>query len=304
MEVVVTGSAGFIGSHLVGKLIGRGYRVLGIDRQPGRSRPGYLHRVLDLAEDRSISGLDGLIDDAELVFHLAARPGVRGVGPDVESRRRRDNIVATRNLLAAMPIPATLVATSSSSVYGGSIDGIPSRESDPLRPNGGYALSKVAMERLCEQRRSLGGTTAVVRPFTVAGERQRVDMAFSIWLDALRRGRPIEIFGSGSRSRDITDVRDVVEGLIRAGERQVNGIVNLGTGTAHRLIDMARILLEVTGEQAEIMSQPVPAEDVHATLADTTRCRRVLGFVPATDLTELVARQVEATERRSSLVAL
>lgn len=300
----MTGSSGFIGSHLVDELIEREYRVVGIDREPGQGRHGYVHRRLDLADDPSTTGLGELLEDAEMVFHLAARPGVREGGPAVESRRRRDNVVATRNLLAFTPTSTFVVATSSSSVYGGSLDGAPSREDGPLRPQGGYALSKLAMETLCERRRARGGRTAVVRPFTVAGERQRADMAFSIWLEALRQGRPIEILGSGSRSRDITDVRLVVQGLVRAGERRINTTVNLGTGKSHRLIDMARALMEVMGATGEIVSEPVPAEDVDATLADTTRCRQTLGFVPTTDLRVLLERQVDAADRQAALTAL
>jgi nucleoside-diphosphate-sugar epimerase len=151
------------------------------------------------------------------------------------------------------------------------------------------------MEELCEKRRALGAIVAVVRPFTVAGEGQRSDMAFSIWLEALRRGDPIRILGSENRSRDITDVRDVVEGLIRAGERQVNTTVNLGTGVGHRLIDMAQALLAVTGRDGEVVVQPASTDEVAATLADTTRCGQLLGFVPETDLHDVLGRQVDAT---------
>lgn len=301
VKVVVSGSAGFIGTHLVDALIERGYRVTGIDRQARAAFPGYEHRSFDLAYDPARTGIAALMSDADLVFHLAARPGVRGSTPMIEGMRKRDNVLATRNLLDAMPLSATLVATSSSSVYGGSVGGTPSREDQPLRPRGGYARSKMAMEALCEARRVAGGVTAVVRPFTVAGEGQRADMAFSLWLDALRAGEPIRVFGSETRSRDITDVRDVVEGLIRAGERRVDGAVNLGTGRGHRLIDMAITLLEVSGLEGDIVGRPAVADEADETLADTARCRRLLGFVPQTDLHALLARQIDAALPRAAL---
>ena len=299
MKAVVSGAAGFIGSQLVDALVARGYRVIGIDRESRVPGPGYEHRALDLANDPSVTGLADIVADARLVFHLAARPGVRGSDPLVERLRWRDNVVATRNLLAAVPVVTPVVATSSSSVYGGSVARrgglVASKENDPLFPRGGYARSKLAMERICEHHRARGGVVAVVRPFTVAGEGQRADMAFSIWLDALSRGGPIEIFGSGTRSRDITDIRDVVEGIVRAGERHVNETVNLGTGVGHRLVDMARTLMNVSGLEAEISVRDVDSDEVDTTLADTTRCQRLLGFVPTTDLTALLERQIGAT---------
>lgn len=137
----------------------------------------------------------------------------------------------------------------------------------------------------------------MVRPFTVAGEGQRPDMAFSLWLDAVLKGDPIRIFGSGQRSRDITDIRDAVEGLIRAGERGVNETVNLGSGVTHRLVELARALIAVSGRDTDILVQPASSDEVDVTLADTTRCSQLLGFVPRTDLHRLLARQIEAASR-------
>ena len=300
MKAVVSGSAGFIGSHLVDELLARGYRVTGIDRQPRPPDDGYDHVLADLSEE-PVGLVAKALTTADVVFHLAAKPGVRGSSPSIEQARRRDNVVATRNLLSLVPPGTPLVATSSSSVYGNS-GGRASRETDPLSPRGGYARSKVAMERLCEQRREAGGLVAVIRPFTVAGEGQRPDMAFSLWLDALRRGQPMTILGSESRSRDITDVRDAVEGMIRAGERQVDATLNLGTGVAHRLIDMARALVEASGIDGDIVRRSVPTDEVGATLADTARCRALLDFVPSTDLPSLLARQVAASAPAGALV--
>jgi nucleoside-diphosphate-sugar epimerase len=302
MEALVTGSAGFIGRHLVEALIGRGYRVTGVDRRSAVPGHGYRHHRLDLAAPTP--DLAALAARADLVFHLAARPGVRESSVELSGLRWRDNVAATRNLLEVTPLATRVVVTSSSSVYGGSIVGAPSRESDRLRPRGQYARSKMAMEALCNRRRQLGGRIAVLRPFTIAGEGQRPDMAFSTWLDALRRGEPIRIFGSGERSRDITDVRDAVEGLIRAAQRGVNETVNLGTGRGHRLEEMARALLDVYGRDAEIVTEAASSEEAHSTLADTTRCAQILGFVPQTDLRGLLERQMAATAPARAMVAI
>lgn len=301
MQAVVTGSAGFIGCHLVDELIARGYRVIGIDRQPRQAEPGFEHHTLDLADGVTRGAVARELQRADVVFHLAARPGVRGRGPVVDEMRRRDNVVATRNLGSLVPAETPLVVTSSSSVYGGAIGGVPSREDDALRPRGGYARSKVAMEQVCGQRRARGGLVAIVRPFTVAGEGQRRDMAFSLWIEALQRGLPIRILGSETRSRDITDVRDAVEGLIRAGERRINRTVNLGTGVSHSLIEMANTLLDVSGMDGDIVEHPVSVDEADATLADTRVCRELLGFVPTTDLPGLLTRQLEAADRTGAL---
>lgn len=298
MHAVVTGAAGFIGSHLTAELTGRGYRVTGIDREPGPSRPNR-HITMDLADDPRETRLLALLSTADVVFHLAARPGVRGSGPHIERLRWRDNVVASANVLTSTRPDTHLVVTSSSSVYGGASMGdaglIPSAETDPFRPVGGYARSKVEVEQMCRLRGNAGGSVTVVRPFTVAGEGQRSDMAFATWLDALRRGMPIEIHGSRERSRDVTDVRDVVEGLIRSAEGRLNETINVGTGVSHRLVDMARALVYVTGLAGGIVHVPVSAEEVPATLADTTKCARLLGFVPTTDLHDVVERLVAAS---------
>jgi nucleoside-diphosphate-sugar epimerase len=302
MEAVVTGSAGFIGSHLVHALIERGYRITGIDRQPRSEMPGYRHTVLDLARNPVDTGVAEQVARADIVFHLAARPGVRGGGAALQRMRVRDNVVAAQRLLSVTPCATPVVATSSSSVYGGSQIGVPSREDDPLRPRGGYARSKVDMERLCALHRSRGGIVAVIRPFTVAGEGQRPDMAFSIWAEAVRSGDPIELFGSEDRSRDITDIRDVVEGLILAGERQLNETVNLGSGVTHRLIDLARAVIDVSGRDTGIVTSHGSSEEVDITIADTGRCARLLGFVPKTDIRALIGRQIEATAATTAMV--
>lgn len=302
MKAMVTGSAGFIGGHLADELVSRGYRVVGVDRQCKAAQRHYEHVALDLAcADPSL--LAEVASDTDVVFHLAARPGVRGRGPTVDRLRERDNVIATWKLFSALPRDTAVVATSSSSVYGGSFGGVASREDHPLRPLGGYARSKMAMELICDSRRAAGDVVAVIRPFTVAGEGQRHDMAFSSWSRALRTGDPIHILGSGLRSRDITDVRDVVEGLIRAAERGVNETVNLGTGVSHRLIDMARALLRVSRLQGEIVVRPASVDEVHTTLADTTRCQQLLDFVPSTDLDALLARQLGAPVPTPALVA-
>jgi nucleoside-diphosphate-sugar epimerase len=227
---------------------------------------------------------------ADAVFHLAGRPGVRDGGMAAETARARDNVAATAAVLAAVPRDTPLVVTSSSSVYGGAL-GRPSREDDPLRPLGGYAASKAAAERLCAAR---GGAVTVLRPFTVAGEGQRPDMALARWIAAVRAGRPVEILGSPARTRDVTDVRDVVRALRAAAERGVTGPLNVGTGRPRTLAELAAAVCRALGVPAELIVSPAAAVEPADTWADTTRLGRRLGFVPVTDLDDLVTRQVAA----------
>jgi nucleoside-diphosphate-sugar epimerase len=293
VPVVVTGSSGFIGTHLVAALISRGERVIGIDRVPAAARPGFEPVVADLVGNDLVPGV---LRAADAVFHLAGCPGVRDSAPDIARRRWHDNVLATEAVLAATPPRTTLVVTSSSSVYGGTSTpaGPACREDHPLRPRGGYAHSKAAIETRCTRRLHLGGAVAVARPFTVAGEGQRPDMALAGWLAAAIAGRPIRLLGSAARTRDVTDVRDVVRALIAMADRSVTGPLNVGTGVGHRLDELVAAVLTVTGAPASLVVAPAGDEEVRHTLADTALIERRLGFVPRTDLLDVVTRQAAA----------
>lgn len=297
MSVVVTGAAGFISRHVVHTLLRRGADVIGIDRRPWVAAPGESVIVADLADpDHHV---DRVLERSAGVVHLAGRPGVRDRRPDTAAGRWRDNVVAGERVLEATPDDVMVVVASSSSVYGGA--GSRQRphacsEDDHLRPLGGYARSKRVLEQRCARRRERGGMVGVVRPFTVAGEGQRPDMAISTWIAALRSGRPVRLFGSGARRRDVTDVRDVAEGIARMLERRVTSTVNLGTGTSHRLDHLLATVARLCGADPAIAVEPALAEDVAATRADVGRCADLLGFVPLTDLPALIARQMAAAE--------
>jgi nucleoside-diphosphate-sugar epimerase len=204
-------------------------------------------------------------------------------------------VAATARVLAAVPPHVPVVVASSSSVYGGS-GGRSSHESDALAPRGGYARSKVAVERLCAYRAAAGGRVTVVRPFTVVGEGQRPDMAVSRWLDAAQRGVPLTVYGSLERTRDLTDVRDVARVLATLVEpgRAPSGFLNLGTGRPHTLAEVVAAVAEAAG--AVVRTEVVPASAVEPsdTWADTRRLLEVVGFVPRTDLRDAVARQANA----------
>lgn len=296
MSVVVTGAAGFIGAHLVRRLLADGHSVVGIDRSPAVP-PGATALVGDLT--RPSESMRTALAEADAVFHLAGCPGVRDRAPDVAERRLRDNVLAGEQVIALTPAQVPLVVASSSSVYGGARrepDGTdrPCAERDALAPRGGYARSKAMLEQRCLARLDAGGSVAILRPFTVAGEGQRPDMALSLWIDAARRGEPLRVLGSPLRRRDVTDVRDVAEAFVRAAAMGAQGVVNVGTGVGHTLADLAGTVQAAVGSDVPLVVEPVSAVEPPATLADTRRCRELLGFVPATDLAALVRRQAAA----------
>jgi nucleoside-diphosphate-sugar epimerase len=296
MAVVVTGAAGFLGGALVATLAADGIAVVAVDRRPAVHAGGVGSVRADLLDGDPV--VAAALGAADAVFHLAGRPGVRDGGPAAEAARARDNVAATAAVLRQVPRCTPLVVASSSSVYGGAA-GRPSREDDPPRPLGGYARSKAVVESLCRARLAAGGRVTVVRPFTVAGEGQRPDMALARWVAAVRAGRPVRVLGSPARTRDVTDVRDVVRALRLAAERGVTGPLNVGTGRPRTLADLARAVCRVLGAPAELVVTPAPPVEPAATWADVTLLRRRLGFVPVTDLDELVARQVAATPDRA-----
>lgn len=300
--MVVTGAAGFIGRHVVARLRALGYRVVGVDRRPWLPVAGETAMVADLT--RAPRSVREALRRADGVIHLAGRPGVRDSSPGTARRRYLDNVVAGQVVCRTTPLDRPLVVVSSSSVYGGAqvpVGGTeprPSHEDDPPRPLGGYATSKLALEAECDRRAAAGGRVTVLRPFTVAGEGQRPDMALSRWIEAARVGRPLVLLGGHDRCRDVTDVRDVADGLVRAVERGAVGTINLGTGRTHGLLTMASTVADALGVELVTTTRPAGPAEAVATRAHTARCDALLGFVPRTDLRDLIERQIAATISR------
>lgn len=293
MTVVVTGAAGFIGRAVLRHLARTGTPTVAVDRRPFVAPAPVRVLTADLLDDDP--AVTAALRAASAVIHLAGFPSVRAAGVDIAARRQRDNVDATERVLATVDPRVALVVASSSSVYGGTTSGRPSAESDPLRPRGGYARSKAEVERLCAEAVASGARVTTVRPFTVAGEHQRPDMALSRWIAAVRAGRPARVLGSLQRRRDVTDVRQVAAAVIELARLGVPGPVNLGTGASVTLAEMLDAVAAAVGRAPQVELVPAAAEEVSATLADTTRLRSLLGWVPVTDLAALVRRQAGVT---------
>ncbi|MBI2461668.1 MAG: GDP-mannose 4,6-dehydratase [Candidatus Rokubacteria bacterium] len=292
MNCLVTGAAGFIGSHLVEALLGEGHRVIGVDCFSDFYAPGLkeanlaavlghprftLHRR-DLLE----LDLPALLGEAEVVFHLAAQAGVRSSWGREFSVYTHQNVLATQRLLeAARGRPLRkFVFASSSAVYGDSE--LPMREESPTRPLSPYGVTKLAAEHLCRLYWVAHGVPVLsLRYFTVFGPRQRPDMAFHRFLRALLDGRPITLYGDGRQTRDFTYVSDIVEATRRAAWGEAVGeLVNVAGGARVELLAVIRELEALTGRRAAIETRPAPAGEMPHTYADIAKARGLLGYEP------------------------
>ena len=298
MSVLVTGAAGFIGSHLAEALLARGEEVVGLDNfDPFYERStkednlaiARDHRSFRLVEGdiRDPDALSDLPDGVEAVVHLAALAGVR---PSIrEPERYADvNLMGTARLLrfARDRGIGAFVFGSSSSVYGNS-ETVPFSESDPVdRPISPYAATKKGGELLCHAATHLDGfTTLCLRFFTVYGPRQRPDLAIHKFARLLQAGRPIPMFGDGSTSRDYTYVTDILDGVVRGldwarGEPGRHEVVNLGESRTVTLREMIEAIGDELGVDPEIERLPMQPGDVDRTWADVTKARELLGYDP------------------------
>jgi UDP-glucose 4-epimerase len=297
VKALVTGAAGFIGSHLVSALLDRGAEVRGLDcftdyypravkesnLDVNRQRSGF-HFV----EDRiQTADLAALLDDVTHVFHLAAQAGVRkSWGRDFRIYTDH-NVDASQQLLEACvgrPLHRFVYA-SSSSLYGDTAP-IPMREDALPQPVSPYGVTKLAAEQLCYLYHVNHGVPATsVRYFTVYGPRQRPDMAFHRFFRAALDGQPIVLYGDGEQTRDFTFVTDAVAATIAAGERGVPGrAYNIGGGSRVTVNEVLKIVEGLVGHPLKIRREPPQKGDMRDTYADTSLARADLGFAPAVSL--------------------
>ena len=304
---LVTGAAGFIGSHLCERLLREGHRVIGMDAftayYPRAAKEANLsalrgHPQFRLVEaDLARGKLAPLVGEADFIFHQAGQPGVRESWGEDFDVYVEHNIRATQRLLEAARGSARLrrlVFASSSSVYGEARE-LPLREETPLRPYSPYGVTKLAAEHLCALYQANHGVPSVaLRYFTVYGPRQRPDMGFHRFIRRALQDQPIAIYGDGEQTRDFTYVADVVEAnWLALAPGAVGQVFNIGGGSRSSVNQILATLEEILGRPVGREQAPRQPGDVRHTWADTTRARDILGFSPRISLRDGLARQVE-----------
>ena len=293
MKCLVTGAAGFIGSHLCEYLIEKGLTVAGIDNfmdyYPRATKESNIAGIRKEARFQFIEGsllevdLSRLLEGVEVVFHQAAQAGVRASWGETFKIYSDNNILATQMLLEACkerPV-RKFVYASSSSVYGDTTD-LPMRETSLPCPVSPYGVSKLAAEHLCWlYYKNFGVPTVSLRYFTVYGARQRPDMAFHRFLRWALEGKTLEVYGDGEQSRDFTHVDDIVEANWLAFEKASPGeVFNIGGGSRITLNKVIHIIKEIVGSELQVNYLGVQKGDVRHTSADMTKAIETLAYRP------------------------
>lgn len=299
MKILVTGAAGFIGSHLAERLLSDGYRVRGVDSfLDYYPRAIKEHNIKSLVGSKGFEFIEGdilrldlhkLLDGAEAVFHQAAIAGVRSSWGARFDEYVRNNISGTQLLLEAckdMPLKKFVYA-SSSSVYGDS-DELPIKETSPVRPVSPYGVTKLSGEQLAYlYHKGYGVPVVSLRYFTVYGPRQRPDMAFHKFLKAVILDEEIDVYGTGEQTRDFTYISDAVDANIGAFTGGVNGeAYNVGGGSRIKLIDCIRTIEEISGKKARLRFGESQRGDARHTYADVSKAKSDFGYSPVVGIRE------------------
>jgi nucleoside-diphosphate-sugar epimerase len=302
MRYLVTGAAGFIGSHLCAQLLADGHEVTGVDafipyyprEVKERNLAGILkdphYRFIEL--DLRQGWLDTLVADAEVIFHLAAMAGLLRSWTDFDEYLTC-NVQATQRLLEAVrrapAAPRRFIYASTSSVYGSLASGDEQLPTNPVSP---YGVTKLAAEHLCQAYRITYGVPVVVlRYFSVYGPRQRPDMGYHRFIQAVLQNEAIVVYGDGQQVRGNTFVRDCVAATVAAVQARPGEVYNVGGGETANVWDIIHKIEAISGRRAQIRQEPARPGDQLSTLADTGKLRRHLGWEPRTRLDEGLAQQ-------------
>ncbi|MBA7680213.1 UDP-N-acetylglucosamine 4-epimerase [subsurface metagenome] len=304
-KILVTGVAGFIGSHLCEKLLKKGYTVLGVDSFTDFYPKTLKEKNLEVSLQNShfkfikadILNLTSIDEDIEYIFHVAAQPGVRtswGMNFDTYIK---DNILATQHLLELSKNHKGLkkfIYSSSSSVYGNA-EMFPTREDTLPKPVSPYGVTKLAGEHLCQlYLKNYNVPIICLRYFTVFGPRQRPDMAFNKFIKSMLREESLTVYGDGEQSRDFTYVSDVVDANILAMQKDTKEIIfNIGGGNYATINRIIHTLKELIKFNIKVEYKEKAKGDVRDTKADISRAKRELGFNPKYDLNYGLEREIE-----------
>ena len=303
MKALVTGCAGFIGSHLAGRLLEEGYEVVGIDcfapyysKETKESNiAGILkHRRFEFVEADILATKD--FPRVDYVFHEAAQPGVRGSWGDKFEIYVRNNILATQKLLEFYKGEKLkkFIYASSSSVYGDAE--LPLKENAAPKPISPYGVTKLAGENLCYlYHKSYGMPVISLRYFTVYGPRQRPDMAIHKMVSAISNGEEFAIFGDGNQTRDFTYIDDVTEANLLAARSEIQGkVFNIGGGSRISVNDLIKLISNLLNKEAKITYVEDQKGDVRHTWADIELAEKELGWQPQVEVTEGLRRYIDS----------
>ena len=301
-SALVTGGAGFIGSHMVGKLLSLGYEVIGLDCFTDYySRDIKEKNVESALTNKNYTFIEADILDmktfpeVDYVFHLAAQAGVRASWGKRFDMYTRNNIQVTQKLLEFYKDSSIkkLVYASSSSVYGDAK--LPMRESSLLKPVSPYGVTKLAGEHLSYLYwRNYTIPTIALRYFTVYGPRQRPDMAIYNFVKAIFNGDEITIFGDGTQTRDFTFVDDVVKANILAADSNIVGeVINIGGGSRISINKVLKLIENITKKEAKVRYLERQRGDVRDTWADVSKAEAMLHWRPRVDISNGLKRFVE-----------
>lgn len=311
MRVLVTGVAGFVGSHTACALLGRGDSVVGVDSFSAfYDRSTKEDNIADLRDDPAFDFLEvdlpdtdlkGLLHEVDAVVHLSAQPGVRASWQAFDTYVQA-NIQVTQALVEAARSASLrrFVFASSSSVYGRT-SGAPSSEEDRLSPFNPYGVTKLAAEQLCSlYAEHWEVPTISLRYFTVYGSRQRPDMLTHRVVSAALQGEPLPLYGSGDQTREFTHVSDIVAANLAALDAEVppGTICNVGGGTSAKILEVIKGVEGMTDRTIALDRRGDAAGDVPATRADTRRAAEVLGWQPSMTFPDGLSEQIDWHMRR------
>ncbi|MGE5704339.1 MAG: NAD-dependent epimerase/dehydratase family protein [Clostridia bacterium] len=307
---LVTGCAGFIGSHLTRKLLESGYHVVGIDsfvtnyevEIKQRTIRSFLTHPHFTFFAMSLQQMDwqAVLPGVDEIYHQAALPGVRNSWGSTFATYVDHNITATQMLLEGCLSSGThakIVIASSSSVYGTMQEGL-TNETAAIRPVSPYGVTKAAMEQICNVYVQAHGLPVVMlRYFTVYGPGQRPDMAFHRFISHMLRGKPILLYGDGKQSRDFTYVSDIVEANLLAAQHGSPGdIFNIGGDREVELLEVVRLIGELMNTSPQLTHLPPQPGDSRRTCADIRLARHKLGYQPAVSLRAGLAEQIRSLQ--------
>lgn len=306
MRCLITGVAGFIGSHLAERLLSDGHEVCGVDAFIDYYPRAMKERNLEVArswnsftfieDDLLTMRVIPLLDGVDWVFHQAAQAGVRASWGKEFARYTGCNVLVTQRLLEAALYTNSIrrfIYASSSSVYGDAVE-LPLVEDTLLSPLSPYGVTKLAAENLCTlYHRNFDVPTVSLRYFTVYGPRQRPDMAFHRFCKAVINGEPVRVFGDGYQTRDFTYVSDIVEANLQAATsvQAVGQVMNIAGGSRVTVRHVVELMSAISKSRVEVIYSEKEFGDVRHTLADTSRAERLLRYCPRVTLQEGLAQE-------------